>query len=104
MYGAGLLLALIIPVPSSLRSMSIFFILLQTGVLKEERFKSISTLVLGNLAFFFIPPCLKIINSFHLLEGITFKILLALTVSNISVLVVTGLVVQFVLKREEAND
>jgi holin-like protein len=103
-YISGAALSLIIPVPGSLLSMGIFFILLLTGVLKEKRYTMISGIILRNLAFFFIPPAVKIIDSADILSGNAGKILLIIVVSNILVMAVSGTVVQFFLKRSESKD
>jgi len=103
-YFAGNLLSGVLPVPGSLLSMALFFILLLTGVLKAERYNRISAVILGNLAFFFIPPAVRIMESIHILSGNMGKLVLVMTISNILVMGVTGTVVQFFLKRGADHD
>ncbi len=102
-YLAGMGLGLFIPVPFSLLSMGLFFLLLMTGLLKDRLFTKISTLILSNLAFFFIPPAVEIVDSMSVLEGNYLKLIVIMVVSNICVLAVTALVVQAVLNRKENN-
>jgi holin-like protein len=103
-YGAGILLADIIPIPSSLLSMALFFFLLLAKVLKGERYTRLSKLILGHLSFFFIPPAVQILDSMDILQGNVMKLLTVLVVSNLLVMAVSGTVVQFFLKKEESHD
>lgn len=101
LLAAGILIGRIIPFPSSLSSMILLLILLITGVLKEEYFNGgLSDLILKNLAFFFLPPAVKVIDSLGMLEGVWFKLILIMLISNILVMGVTGVVVQLFLKTE----
>lgn len=99
-YAAGLLLGRVVPVPGSLLSMVLFFCLLWNGVLKEERYGGISRLILAHLSFFFLPPAVRILDSMDVLEGNLLKLIAVLTISNILVMGVSGMTVQFFLKRE----
>lgn len=103
-YSAGYALSLVLPVPGSLLSMGIFFILLVTRILKSERYTRFSSLILRNLAFFFIPPAVKIIDSMGVLSGNIFKLTIVIVLSNICVMTVTGIVVQLFLKKEHIDD
>lgn len=88
-----------IPVPGSLISMGLFFILLRTKWLDAQKYQCVSTLILKNLAFFFIPPAVQIINSMDELTGSIVKLVVILVISNVLVMGVTGLVVQLFMNR-----
>ncbi|QEN09528.1 CidA/LrgA family protein [Oceanispirochaeta crateris] len=101
----GILLGKMVPFPSSLISMILLLILLITGVLKEEYFTGgISDIILKNLAFFFLPPAVKVIESLGVLEGIWIKLVLIMFISNVLVMGVTGAVVQLLLKTEKDHE
>ncbi len=102
-YLSGELLSKVIPVPGSLLSMVLFFILLITKVLRADRYGFITALILGNLSFFFLPPAILILDSMDVVNGNVLKILTVLTVSNVLVMGVSGVVVQAVLKKENAH-
>ncbi|MDC7234588.1 MAG: CidA/LrgA family protein [Spirochaetales bacterium] len=105
LLGAGILIGKIIPFPSSLSSMILLLVLLLTGVLKEDYFSGgISDLILKNLAFFFLPPAVKVIESLGLLEGVWVKLVLIMLISNFLVMGVTGVVVQLFLKAEHEEE
>jgi len=103
-YLAGYGLGLVLPLPGSLMSMAIFFILLLFRVLKSEKYTGISKVILGNLAFFFIPPAVKIIDSMDVLSGNILKLIALLIISNLLVMAVAGKVVQIFLKKEHIDD
>lgn len=102
-YIAGSLLGRFVPVPASLLSMVLFFLLLVTGVLREERYRHISKIILGNLAFFFLPPAIRILDSMDVISGNLLKLVVVLVISNFLVMGVSGLVVQRFLKKEESD-
>ncbi len=103
-YFSGVFLGRFIPVPSSLISMALFFILLATGLLNHRHYQRISSVILSNLAFFFIPPAVEILDSMAVLKGYYLKLAIVMIVSNICVLAVTALVVQYVLKKKESEN
>ena len=103
-YLAGTVLACLLPLPGSLISLVIFFILLLLKVLKEEKYTALSALILRNLAFFFIVPAVKILDSMDTLSGNIFKLISIIVLSNILVMIVSGKVVQFFMKKEDTDD
>ena len=103
-YGAGMLLGNILPIPSSLISMVLFFLLLLTGLLNDRHFTGISRIILANLAFFFLPPAVQILDSMDVLSGSLIKLVAVIVLSNVCVMSVTGLVVQSFLKKGAAHE
>ena len=101
-YLSGELLSNVIPAPGSLLSMVLFFILLITKGLRADRYGLITALILGNLSFFFLPPAILILDSMDVVKGNIIKILIVLTVSNVLVMGVSGVVVQAVLKKRKS--
>ncbi len=93
-----------IPIPSSVIGMIILFILLKTRVLKIESIQHFSEYMLRNLAFFFIPPGVALIDSFSVLNGQIIKILFIIISSTFIVVVVTGITVQIFIKKENNYD
>ena len=101
LLAAGRILGSFIPFPAPLISMILFLVLLLTGVMKEEYFRGgISDLVLKNLAFFFIPPSVRVLSSLDLFEGVVLKLFLVVMISNVLIMGVTGMVTQALLKGE----
>jgi holin-like protein len=100
-YLAGEMLSRVLPVPASLISMVLFFILLMTRAVKADRYGQISALILGNISFFFLPPAILILDSMDIVSGNVLKILIVLILSSVIVMGVSGMVVQLVLRNEE---
>ncbi len=86
--------------PGGLFGMALFFLLLKANILKDTFFKIITPFLLVHIAFFFIPPAVRVVDALESLDGIAVKLFLMLVISNAVVLGVTGVVVQWVLKRE----
>lgn len=101
LLAAGRILGGIIPFPAPLISMILFLILLLTNILNEEHYRGgLSDLILKNLAFFFLPPALRVLGSLDLFEGVVVKLLLVMLISNVLIMGVTGMVTQKLLKGE----
>ena len=57
-----------IPIPGSILGIIILFLLLNFKIITVQTIELLSTFILANLAFFFIPPSVKLISSFDLLK------------------------------------
>ncbi|ERP30828.1 CidA/LrgA family protein [Chitinivibrio alkaliphilus] len=100
-YGVSLLIEQYIPMPASVLSMIILFLLLQIRLLTLRHFPTIVPLALRHLPLFFIPPAVHILDSTEALAGSIGRIILLLSISNILVMGVTGAVVQALMTQEE---
>lgn len=58
-----------IPIPSSVISLVLLLILLLTKILKPASIKELSEFLLANMAFFFIPAGVNILEYYNLLKG-----------------------------------
>lgn len=83
--------------PGSIISMILLFILLMTKRLKEKSIDQVGDYFLNNMAFFFIPAGVGIINYFNLLSAIWWKFLLIIAVSTLTTFVVSSFTVSFVI-------
>ena len=66
----GLVTLLPIAFPASVLSMVILLILLLTGVIKEHRISRLCSFLVGNMAFFFLPSCVGIIEYWDTLSAV----------------------------------
>ena len=62
--GEGIAQVLPIAFPSSVISMLILFALLLTGVLKLAHIQDVTSFLTGNMAFFFIPAAVEILENY----------------------------------------
>ena len=80
--------------PASIIGMVVLFLLLLLRVLKVERIREVSDFLLSNMALFFIPASVSIINYFDLLRENLVPLLVICTVSTVLTFTVTALTVR----------
>ena len=83
--------------PASVIGMILLFVLLALRVLKVEHIREKSDFLLSNMAFFFIPAGVSIINYFDVLAGNVGKLLLICFLTTILTFAVTAWTVRGVL-------
>ena len=105
----GMLLSKILhlPLPGTIVSLLLLFLMLQFKVLKLEKIENAGNFLLLNMTIFFMPPTVKIIDSYELLEKDLFKIIVIIIVSTFLTMGITGKVVQLMIdfkERKEKNN
>ena len=69
--------------PASVIGMILVFLLLMLKILKIEQIREKSDFILGNMAFFFLPVGVSIINYFDVLKNCIVQILVICIVSTV---------------------
>ena len=105
----GILLSKILhlPLPGTIASLLLLFLMLQFKVLKLEKIENAGNFLLLNMTIFFMTPTVKIIDSYELLEKDLFKIIVIIIVSTFLTMGITGKVVQLMIdfkERKEKNN
>ena len=105
----GILLSKILhlPLPGTIVSLLLLFFMLQFKVLKLEKIENAGNFLLLNMTIFFMPPTVKIIDSYELLEKDLFKIIVIIIISTFLTMGITGKVVQLMIdfkERKEKNN
>lgn len=90
-----------IPIPASVISMVLLLALLLKGLLKTEHVEDVGRFLLGNMAFFFIPIGVSIMEHGELLKTTFIPILLICIVTTILTFAATGLTVQAVMNWQQ---
>ncbi len=103
-YCIATLITLYTSIPESLVVMGILFVLFRTRKLTPNHFKKITPFVLVHISLFFIPPAAKVVEASSQLEGVLWKLVLILVISNMVVMGVTGATVQFILKGDKQSE
>ena len=85
--------------PSSIIGMILLTLFLHLGWIKLHWFKAFSDMLISHLGLFFVPPSVAILAYFDLIAKNFWSISVAIVVSTIIVMVVTGHVYQFIRKR-----
>ena len=102
----GILLSKILhlPLPGTIVSLLLLFLMLQFKVLKLEKIENAGNFLLLNMTIFFMPPTVKIIDSYELLEKDLFKIIVIIIVSTFLTMGITGKVVQLMIDLKEREE
>lgn len=102
----GILLSKILhlPLPGTILSLLLLFLMLQFKVLKLEKIENAGNFLLLNMTIFFMPPTVKIIDSYELLEKDLFKIIVIILVSTFLTMGITGKVVQLMIDLKERKE
>ncbi|MBS2097594.1 CidA/LrgA family protein [Carboxylicivirga linearis] len=89
------------PLPGSIIGMLILLILLLTGLVKEKHIAETATFLLDNMPFFFIPAGVSVMVSYQFLDGHLAATISTIVLSTLFVMIVTGLVTQFLIKSKK---
>ena len=92
------------PLPGTITALLLLFLLLKLKVLKLEKIENAVNFLLLNMTIFFMPPTVKIIDSYNLLEKDLFKIIIIIVVSTFVTMGVTGKVVQLMIDYKEKKE
>ncbi|MCI8638308.1 MAG: CidA/LrgA family protein [Coprococcus sp.] len=94
--GEGISAALPFTCPSGIVSMLLLFFLLACGLLKEEKIKEAGDFLLDNMAFFYIPVSVGMLEYFDIIRQHVIKILLICLLSFVLTLLSSYYTVIFV--------
>lgn len=84
-----------IPIPGTILGMVILLFLMMIRVIKLKTIEHISSILLDNLALFFVPANVGIIVLYDQIKTVWVRLIIVLILSTIIVMSVTGLTVQF---------
>lgn len=93
-----------LPIPGTILGMILFFILLQTKILKVESVEDAVNVLLLNMTILFIPSAVKILDTAYLMQGQFLKILILLISTTFITMGVTGKIVQFMIELTEKKE
>lgn len=89
------------PFPSAIIAMLLLALALFTGTLKIDHIREKSDFLLSNMAFFFIPAGVKVIEHFDLIKQVWWQFFLIAIASTVIVFLVTAATVSLTLRLEE---
>lgn len=101
----GSLLKMVIPasIPATVYGMILLFLLFASKKVKPEDLDEASKPMLTYLAFLFIPSGVALIEQIEVLKGSLWQMLLAIILSTLLTVFVTGHVVQFFIRRKKGS-
>ena len=86
-----------LPIPGSVLGMIILFMLLATGIIKEQWLIAATNPLLKHLSFFFIPIAVELMEWGDLFLQKGYLLFLPLVVSTLAALLITGGIAQFLI-------
>ena len=100
---AGEAIAAILPFsfPAAIISLILLLALLFSGLIKVEHIREKSDFLLSNMAFFFIPAGISVIEHIESVKAIWWQFIIIVFISTISVFAVTAGTVTLVMKIQE---
>ena len=90
-------------IPSTLYAMFFVFIALKVHWLKEERFSDIATFFQRNLAFFFLPPLVKVLSVWEVIAPVWVTFLAACILSAVLTFMATAYTVSFICHLQQKH-
>lgn len=93
-----------LPVPASIYGMVILFIELLSGVIKLSSVKEAGSFLIEIMPVMFIPAGVGLMSSWLNLKPIIIPVCIITVVTIFTVMIVSGHVTQFIVKRTKKND
>lgn len=87
-----------LPIPGNILGMLLLLFLLIMNIVKIEDIDTVTNFFLDHLAFFFIPAGVGLLSSIFLIKDIWLKVTVVCFATTLLVIVVTGIIVQFISK------
>ena len=89
--------------PASVIGMILLLICLLTGFLKIEHVQEKADFLLGNMAIFFVPAGVSLINSLGLITENMLVLLLSGTIATVVIMIVTGKIVEVMINKDDKS-
>ena len=89
-----------IVIPGSIIGIIILFLLLKIGIIKIDKVEDISNFLLDNMAIFFIPAGVSLIQSLDIISSNIIVLAITIIISTILVMSITAIVVEKMIKRK----
>ena len=90
----------VVVIPGSIIGMILLFILLKAKVIKLESINEVSNFFLDNMAIFFIPAGVSLIQSLDIISSNIIVLAITIIISTILVMSITAIVVEKMIKRK----
>lgn len=99
LVGEGVAALLPVAFPASVISMALLMVLLLTGVVKDRHIQTASHFLVANMAFFFLPSFVGLLEHIELLKSQLVPLLLIIVLTTPVVYLVTGWTVRLLMLR-----
>ncbi|OUP58236.1 CidA/LrgA family protein [Pseudoflavonifractor sp. An184] len=99
LVGEGVAALLPVAFPASVISMVLLMVLLLTGVVKDRHIQTASHFLVANMAFFFLPSFVGLLEHIELLKSQLVPLLLIIVLTTPVVYLITGWTVRLLMLR-----
>ena len=99
LVGEGVAALLPVAFPASVISMVLLMVLLLTGVVKDRHIQPVSHFLVANMAFFFLPSFVGLLEHIELLKSQLVPLLLIIVLTTPVVYLITGWTVRLLMLR-----
>lgn len=99
LVGEGVAALLPVAFPASVISMVLLMVLLLTGVVKDRHIQTASHFLVANMAFFFLPSFVGLLEHIELLKSQLVPLLLIVVLTTPVVYLITGWTVRLLMLR-----
>ena len=99
LVGEGVAALLQVAFPASVISMVLLMVLLLTGVVKDRHIQTASHFLVANMAFFFLPSFVGLLEHIELLKSQLVPLLLIIVLTTPVVYLITGWTVRLLMLR-----
>lgn len=99
LVGEGVAALLPVAFPASVISMVLLMVLLLTGVVKDRHIQTASHFLVANMAFFFLPSFVGLLEHIELLKSQLVSLLLIIVLTTPVVYLITGWTVRLLMLR-----
>lgn len=103
LVGEGVAALLPVAFPASVISMVLLMVLLLTGVVKDRHIQTASHFLVANMAFFFLPSFVGLLEHIELLKSQLVPLLLIIVLTTPVVYLITGWTVRLLMLRRRTR-
>lgn len=90
-----------ISIPGSVIGMILLFLSLTFNIIKSSQIEKVSNFLIGNLALFFVPAGVGIIDKYAEIKNDLISILLIIFLTTILAMVICAKIIDYLIKRKE---
>ena len=87
-----------IAIPASIYGLVLMLLILRLGILKLEQVKETANFLIEIMPIMFIPAAVGLVESWGILKGIWFPMIVTTVITTIIVIAVTGRITQFIIR------
>ena len=93
-----------LPVPASIYGLVIMLICLLSGIIPLEAVRETGTFMVEIMPLMFVPAAVGLLESWGELQGIFWQVAVVVVVSTVLVMGVSGVVTQYLVRRQRRRD